>query len=286
MAFLALLLTGALALALKSETARAPETIRIMADGSVDPPTASIERDGDVYALTDDIYGSIALLKGDIVVDGAGYALHGTGNGTGIDVTALSSFLNLTIKNMRIKGFATGIELACFSEGIIYGNTITENCRGIRVSGRGQFSSFNNVISGNTVTNNENGIIIEGYSVGNIVSGNTIADNSNNGIALVTWMPLHSPTEENTISGNMITNNGYGIYLCRSSNNLVSRNTFASNAVQVYSDNSRNIWDDGFLSGGNYWSDYAGVDADGDGIGDCEYTIDAANVDRYPLMNP
>jgi len=49
---------------------------------------------------------------------------------------------------------------------------------------------------------------------------------------------------------------------------------------------SINAWDDGYPSGGNYWSDYTGVDADGDGIGDTPYVIDENNTDRYPLMNP
>ena len=47
-----------------------------------------------------------------------------------------------------------------------------------------------------------------------------------------------------------------------------------------------NIWDNGYPSGGNYWSDYAGVDADGDGIGDTPYIIDDNNIDHYPLMGP
>ncbi len=54
-----------------------------------------------------------------------------------------------------------------------------------------------------------------------------------------------------------------------------------------------NVWDDGYPSGGNYWSDYACVDLYGgpyhnetgsDGIGDTLYVIDANNQDRYPLM--
>ena len=55
------------------------------------------------------------------------------------------------------------------------------------------------------------------------------------------------------------------------------------------------VWDDGFPTGGNYWSDYAGVDGctgpqqdvctGPDGIGDTPFVIDANNTDPYPLMS-
>jgi len=71
-----------------------------------------------------------------------------------------------------------------------------------------------------------------------------------------------------------------------SSNNSFYHNTFINNSRQVESLNSTNVWDNGYPSGGNYWSDYSGRDANGDGIGDTPYVIDAGNVDRYPLMRP
>ena len=66
-----------------------------------------------------------------------------------------------------------------------------------------------------------------------------------------------------------------------------------NNTAQVYSYNSANVWDDGYPSGGNYWSNYAGVDVKrgpyknetgSDGIGDTSNVIEVNNTDRYPLM--
>jgi hypothetical protein len=54
-----------------------------------------------------------------------------------------------------------------------------------------------------------------------------------------------------------------------------------------------NIWDNGYPSGGNYWSNYTGIDlysgpyqnvTGGDGIGDRPHTINSNNTDHYPLM--
>jgi nitrous oxidase accessory protein NosD len=39
---------------------------------------------------------------------------------------------------------------------------------------------------------------------------------------------------------------------------------------------------------GNYWADYGGTDAKGDGIGDTHYSLDSEKdeSDDYPLMKP
>ena len=52
----------------------------------------------------------------------------------------------------------------------------------------------------------------------------------------------------------------------------------------IYSTN--NTWDAGYPAGGNYWSDYNGTDANGDGIGDTSYRTSADYVDNYPLIKP
>jgi nitrous oxidase accessory protein NosD len=48
---------------------------------------------------------------------------------------------------------------------------------------------------------------------------------------------------------------------------------------------SANDWNITVAGKGNYWSDYTGIDNDGDGFGDTPYIIDANNQDNYPLMN-
>ena len=136
----------------------------------------------------------------------------------------------------------------------------------------------NNSISDNNIDSGVYGISLESQCDQNSLIGNNIR-NADAGLYIYS-------ASNNSISGNNVIDNDYGIYFSQaSSDNKFWHNNF-DNTHQVYFDAGSyvNVWDDGASSGGNYWSDYAGSDGDGDGIGDSAYTIDANNIDHYPLM--
>jgi len=86
------------------------------------------------------------------------------------------------------------------------------------------------------------------------------------------------------ISSNNVRNNEAGIYLSSSSNNTLFHNNFINNTNQVSSENSINTWDDGYPSGGNYWSDHVCTGNPSDGSQ--PYVIDTNNIDHYPFQHP
>ena len=153
--------------------------------------------------------------------------------------------------------------------------TLTKNGQGIQLA-----NTVNSTIYGNNIANNEYGILLDSSST-NSVSRNNVTTNYWIGISF-------SSSSDNSVNRNNITANDVGVGLYNSSNNSIYHNNFIDNSIQVmFIENSlANIWDDGHPSGGNYWSNYTGVDANGDAIGDTPYIIDANNTDRYPLMAP
>lgn len=142
------------------------------------------------------------------------------------------------------------------------------------------FLTSNNTIIGNRVhNNNEHGIYLDETSH-SIVSDNLITHNQF-GLDL-------GYSENNTIVQNSIRSNiEEGLRVHFGYNNTIYHNNFENNTKQVGTTIGHNIWDDGYPSGGNYWDDYNGTDADGDGIGDNPYLIpDTEDQDMYPLMEP
>ena len=148
------------------------------------------------------------------------------------------------------------------------------------------------MISNNTIAQNDVGVSIE--SSGDLyVSGNTI---DGNGVGVIVYSPFMTHSGDIAIVQNEISNNGKGVILHFTFDSVFYHNNFDNNYIQAIDTNSTtNSWDNGYPSGGNFWSDYTGVDncsgpnqdvcPSPDGIGDTPYVF-SYNQDNYPLMNP
>jgi parallel beta-helix repeat protein len=315
LAILILLLLGMLSFTFNIKPAKAEwtGTVYIRADGSIDPPDAPISTiDKVTYRLTGNIISDadgIIVERSNIIIDGNGYTLHGPGkidpskvvgrswSGVGINLTQID---HVTIKRINIEWFEYGVVMKLSSNNDLIENNINDNAFGVDLHG----SSFNNVY-GNNIINNFLGISI-GSGWGTDATYNNIIKNKISGNMFIGL--LISWCSNNVISENNITNNALppmpwaGIVVEASSGNKFYHNNIIENMyinIDILHDPripvSINIWDDGYPSGGNYWSDYTGVDVKSgsnqdlpgsDGIGDTPYIIDEYNRDRYPLMKP
>lgn len=173
---------------------------------------------------------------------------------------AIINSLNITARNLNLTKNGQGLVLVNSKKCLIENSLITKmGYYGIQL-----VNSDDNIICTNNVTDNKDGY----FDVG---------------------IALQSTSTRNTISNNLIENNGLGILLHKSDNNTIYHNNFVNNTVQASSEGSTNIWDNGYPSGGNYWSDYEerypnASEIDGSGIWDTPYFIDATNQDNYALI--
>ena len=217
------------------------QNIIIQQDGTVYPSNASIQRNENLYTFTNDIYGTIRILKSNLIIDGAGYTLSGPYNGSqanvwvvgngpnqspdliaqyiiGIDLGA-ETVEDITIQNLNVKKFSIGMYMWT-KNNTITGNSITESILGILLSG-----------SNTTITNNYLAKNTQGLFFG------------------------FNGDEELIPADILISHNGF------------DHNTFQINGCfcEEYPENEPpHAWDNG--REGNYWSDYNGTDTNNDGM--------------------
>ncbi|MBM4400736.1 MAG: hypothetical protein FJ045_02170 [Crenarchaeota archaeon] len=232
---------------------------KINSDGSITPSSAPIVQNGNTYTLTSDINGYIIITKSNITFNGNGHTINQWAStqdyGNAFGII-LDRVYNVTVTNTTIINTGNGIY------------ALQEPTAAIRV-----YYGGSNVVIGNNVVNNYNAMsLLETNN--NIITQNNFTNN-NNPYVIVS-----------------------AVMLWGSSNNKIYQNNFIDNdrpagATSFNSQSSGNIWDNGIE--GNFWDDYNGTDANGDGIGDTPYEVYTRNksgalfpknTDRYPLMAP
>lgn len=186
-----------------------------------------------------------------------------------------------TIRNSgddRTFPFKAGIKINS-NYNTIYGNIIINNFIGV-IS---YFGLENNFSNNSILSNEEYGMLL--YSdVHDSVTGNLFSENVH-GLRV-------KGSEYATIIRNVFKDNNKGMnFCCGSTANMAYFNIFLNNSVWNADDddvNLQNEWYNYTIGKGNYWDDYTGDDADGDGIGDTLYNVtsDGTIQDVFPLIEP
>jgi parallel beta-helix repeat protein len=199
---------------------------------------------------------------------------------------------NCLIENVSLSHNIRGLQVVISDNSTLVGNNISD----CEESGIVLTSSRNHRIINNAIERNQWGVwfsfsprLLALRTTHNTVKGNYIKKNH---------YGIHfSESHNNTISNNVISENEYGLQIINSNSNSIYHNNFLNNTFQVTAlgSNFFNTWDNGYPSGGNQWSDYSSVDvkkglyqneSGSDGIGDTSYLIHDSDFDRYPLVPP
>ena len=104
----------------------------------------------------------------------------------------------------------------------------------------------------------------------------------NNEVDNFTYAVRLRDASNGVIMDNTILNSDYGFYNSFSNGNQIYHNNIIDNDVQAF-DSGANTWDDGYPSGGNYWSDWTTPDSNADGFVDNPYDIGFGNLDNWPF---
>ena len=172
----------------------------------------------------------------------------------GIDLTySNNNTLDANTANLNYYGLSTWVS---------GNNTVIDSAASSNVGGIYLWVSENNNLSNNTVLDNLYGVCLTDDSKG---TGDKIRPNGN------------------TLKSNIVSNNfDTGILIDGSYGNLIYNNYF--NNTKNVEDEYLNTWNSSEI--GNYWSDYEGQDADGNGIGDTPYVINSytGSLDYLPVI--
>jgi len=271
---------------------------------------------GTTGAAAGAVAGTITVTPGESIQD----AIDIAAEGAIIEVQSGTYYENVVVdKHLTLRGIGDpvvdarqdGSPITLWADGINVKGFTVKNAAGTVMAGI-DVNSNGNTIQDNVIQNCENGILLFD-SKGNSIIGNTIEDSGEYGIYLLgdcernnitSNMVIKSSSdgihlfesEANLIIENTLKDNGdTGIYLSDSSSNKIYKNSMIDNIggnayddfndTYYYTYSDPNQWDNGAI--GNYYSDLACTDNNGDGICEMSYLIEGGtSIDRYPMASP
>jgi len=287
---------------------RRPDKIIVDQNGNGDfliiREALKVAEPGDIVVIYPGVYYESELLlnnpKDNLIITGIDketVILDGGGAGWAVDT---EDSTNLLIKNITFRNYHDGILLNLDNnisiENSIFKDNIYHGVFGI-------FAGSLNIAK-NIFINNSRGLeFFNSGSSSKNVFDNAFYNNSQHGIAQ--YLTSNVEYRHNYLEGHPGKDNGSTVLISDSSNTMVRRNLINGNrgalGLLVYPEDITTSYNS-FLNSSiihifvgsepselsffeNYYDDYTGEDANGDGLGDTPYIIDAEFEDSLPIYN-
>ncbi len=208
-------------------------TIYIRSSGNVEPSAAPIQRTGDTYTLSDDVYGKIVIERDNIVLDCQGHFLTGGSNIYNIDDSSVGMAVegrnNVTIKNLSVRFYGVGIDFSFNTNCTIANSNIVNSEFGIRL-----YYCSNCTLQDNTLQGSFQDSVWLYHSSNNSMIQNSFTEPNAGTIGELIGFKLLSSSNFNTIVNNSISGS-VGVYLNSSlGNQILQNNVQAGHGIDLY----------------------------------------------------